>query len=168
MMDYLLPFLKTTLNLGLFIVIIYSVYRAIEWVRKEIVKEKLAQENKTDVSRNFNTLMFVGKINSLFGWIMVAGCVVAMIVGLISGATEKTIFYLISVFGVLLIPISLLVVASGQMISCFVSIERNTKDTSVSTERNTKDIKDTNELLRQILDKMEDKPNQQEEDKENQ
>ena len=31
---------------------------------------------------------------------------------------------------------------------------------------NTKDIKDTNELLRQILDKMGNKPNQQEEGKE--
>ena len=109
----------------------------------------MSEENKVDASRDFNTLMFVGRLNSFFGWIMVAGCVVAMIVGF--SDTDK-IF--ISLFGVLLIPISLLVVASGQMISCFVSTERNSKYTG--------------EILKKILDKMEDKPIQQEEDQENQ
>ena len=62
--------------------------------------------------------------------------------------------FLIAGIALLVIPLGLLIVASGQVISCFVS-----------TERNTKDIKDTNELLKKILDKMEDKPNQQEEGK---
>lgn len=108
----------------------------------------MSEENKVDASRDFSTLMFVGKINSFFGWIMVAGCVVAFFVGLIAGA-DKSGFYFYSLFGVMLIPISLLVVASGQMISCLVSTERNSKDTS--------------EILKKILDKMEDKPIQQEE-----
>ena len=62
--------------------------------------------------------------------------------------------FLIAGIALLVILLGLLIVASGQVISCFVS-----------TERNTKDIKDTNELLKKILDKMEDKPNQQEEGK---
>jgi len=41
----------------------------------------------------------------------------------------------------ILIPIALLVVASGQAISCFVSTERNGKETTL--------------LLQKILDKME-------------
>ena len=111
------------------------------------------------LSRDFSTLMFIGKLNSVFGWVMVAVCVVAFFAGV---GDENIWLAAPALFG---IPISLLVVASGQVISCFVYIERNTKDTLVSTERNSKD---TSEILNKILDKMEDKPIQQEEGKEKQ
>ena len=75
-----------------------------------------------------------------------AGSVIAIIIGL--SDTDKIV---VALTGALAIPISLLIVASGQIISCFVSTERNTKDTA--------------DILRQILDKMEDKPIQQEEGK---
>ena len=118
--------------------------------------EKLAEKNRQDreqsarnddMSRDFSTLMLVGKINAAVGWFLVIGSVFGAIV--LVGETKG-----VSLLALFLTPLALLVVASGQGISCFVSTERNTKD--------------TNELLRQILDKMEDKPNQQEEDKENQ
>ena len=101
------------------------------------------------MSRDFGTLMFIGQLNSVIGWLLVAGSVIAIIIGL--SDTDKIV---VSLTGAVAIPISLLVIASGQIISCFVSSERNTKE--------------ANGLLRQILDKMEDKPNQQEEGKEKQ
>ena len=99
------------------------------------------------LSRDFRILMLVGRINAAVGWFLVIGLVLGAIV-----FVENTKGY--SLIALFLIPFALLVVASGQGISCFVSTERNTKD--------------THGVLKQILDKMEDKPNQQEEVKEEQ
>ena len=86
------------------------------------------------ISGNFSTLLLVGRINSGLGWLMVLGCIVAIIIG----PMYEAVF---SLGGIVLLPISLLVVASGQAISCFVSTERNGKETTI--------------LLQKILDKME-------------
>ena len=75
--------------------------------------------------------MLVGKINSGLGWLMAICCIIGVISGEAIGA----------IVGIAFLPISLLVVASGQAISCFVSTERNGKETTV--------------LLQKILDKME-------------
>ena len=119
--------------------------------------EKLAEKNSRDreqsarnddLSDDFGTLLFLGEILSFLGWVVL---VISILVALISFFTTE---FIIAGGALLGIPIGLLVVAGGQMISCFVSTERNTKD--------------THGVLKQILDKMEDKPNQQEEDKEKQ
>ena len=114
--------------------------------RKVRVEIKDLGAEKKDAASDFGTLMFIGQLNSFIGWLLVAGSVIAIIIGL--SDTDKIV---VALTGAVAIPISLLVVASGQIISCFVSTERNTKE--------------TNGLLRKILDKMEDKPIQQEEGK---
>ena len=95
------------------------------------------------LSRDFGTLMFVGRLNSFLGWVMVAGCAIAIIAGLTMPGNEGAI----SLIGGLCIPISLLVVASGQLISCLVSTERNSKDTSELLHRHT-------EILTEISSKL--------------
>ena len=91
--------------------------------------------------------MLVGRINAAVGWVLVL-CIGAGALQFVKDTDG------VSLIALLFIPFALLVVASGQMVSCFVSTERNTKD--------------THGVLKQILDKMEDKPNQQEEVKEEQ
>jgi hypothetical protein len=89
------------------------------------------------ISNSYSTLMLVGSINSFLGWLMVIGSVIFFIASLNSGGPSA----LAGLFGLVLIPIALLVVASGQAISCFVQTERNGKETTI--------------LLQRILDKME-------------
>ena len=108
----------------------------------------LFKEKEDAVSRDFGTLMFIGQLNSFIGWLLVAGSVIAISIGLSDNNLLVPYKPILILIGAVAIPISLLVVASGQIISCFVSTERNTKE--------------TNGLLRKILDKMEDKPIQQE------
>ena len=111
----------------------------------------MSEENKDALSRDFFTLMQVGRINSFVGWILAIACAVGISVGVVVGIASEVEMFGVALIGLLFLPFSLLVVASGQYISCFVSTERNGKDTT--------------DLLRQILDKMEDKPIQQEEGK---
>ena len=88
--------------------------------------------------KDYGTLRTVGKINSVVGWILVGVATMVAIFGL---QDRSSIFLLTlpSLGGVLL---GLLVVASGQLISCFVDTERHSRDSS--------------ETLKQILEKMND------------
>jgi len=73
---------------------------------------------------DFKTLILVGQINSFVGWFLIVGVVVAAIA--LSERTEGVSFVFL-----LLIPFSLLIVASGQIITAFVSIARNSNDTAI-------------------------------------
>ncbi len=86
-------------------------------------------------SNDYQTLMLVGQINSFLGWLMVIGCGLGILYG--AGTGQGSVI----IGAALLLPISLLVVASGQVVSCFVSTTRNGKQTNI--------------LLQNILDKME-------------
>ena len=101
-------------------------------------KSKPEESNKSpeemNRSNDYSTLMLVGRINSGLGWLMVAGCVLTFLIGIADGNP-------IAAAALAFIPISLLIVASGQFISCYVSTERNGKETTI--------------LLQKILDKME-------------
>ena len=88
----------------------------------------------TSLSNNYQTLMLVGQINSGLGWFMVIGCAFLFVFSAINGNPVG------AGAGLAFLPISLLVVASGQAISCFVTTERNGKETTI--------------LLQKILDKM--------------
>ena len=88
-------------------------------------------------SSDYSTLRFIGKINSFIGWLAVGVGVLMIIVGL---GFNQFGFVAIGLPGFGLCLFGLLVVASGQMISCFVDTERHTRDSS--------------ETLKQILEKM--------------
>jgi len=109
---------------------------------EETTEEKVAIFT---LSRDFDTLMFVGRILSFVGWIIFVGCVISLFSAFV--AKGSTVYILLAVGGIGILN-SLLAVAAGQVISCFVSIERNTND--------------TNGLLKQILAKTGAKPIQPE------
>ena len=98
-------------------------------------------------SRDYSTLMLVGKINSFLGWIVVVGGVNGVFVGFAQG---NFAILTIAFPGLFAAIIGLLIVASGQMISCLVSTERNSKDTSEILGQHT-------EILRQIASNTETK-----------
>ena len=101
-----------------------------------------------DKSRDYSTLMFVGKINSVLGWVVVIGGIIAVFVGF--AAPSDLGILTISFPGLFAAIIGLLIVASGQIISCMVSTERNSKDTSEILGQHT-------EILRQIASNTETK-----------
>ena len=114
--------------------------------RKQAFKEETSREKKIDVaaSRDFGTLMFVGKINSFLGWIVVLGGVIGVFVGFAQGGFA---ILAIALPGLSAAIIGLLIAASGQMVSCLVSTERNSKDTTEILSQHT-------EILREISAKI--------------
>ena len=75
----------------------------------------------------FNTLLSFGQFISIFGWITVVASVIFIIVGIVS---IKTLGIVAIISGAMSLILSILVVALGQLISCFVSIEHNTYETN--------------------------------------
>lgn len=88
-------------------------------------------ENNEQNNQRFLTLLSLGKTLSTIGWIIVAvsGLLIILSLGSCSDGDklEGTIMFII---GFLSAGIGYLIVANGQMISCFVSIENNTHKTS--------------------------------------
>ena len=79
------------------------------------------------VSSSFNTLLRIGKFISGFGWFL---CVVAIIAFFFGFAdVQDEIRPMLFGGGIFTFICALIIVAFGQLISCFVSIERNTKAT---------------------------------------
>ena len=96
-------------------------------------------------SRDYSVLMFVGRVNSFLGWLMVIGCVIAAIAAFWLG--WGGIGEIAGYISLALIPYALLIVASGQVTSCFVSTERNGAETTILLQEQTI-------LLQRILYKM--------------
>ena len=114
--------------------------------RIQSFKDQSIKEKKDDIdaSRDYGTLMLVGKINSFLGWIVVVGGVIGFIVGLAEG---KFAILAVALPGLFAAILGLLIAASGQMISCLVSTERNSRDTSEILSQHT-------EILREISAKI--------------
>lgn len=74
----------------------------------------------------FNTLLGYGKFISGLGWLVIAIGIIAIIGGFASGSEVGVG---ISVGSLIFIILGIGMVASGQLISCFVSIEKNTRAT---------------------------------------
>ena len=86
---------------------------------------------------DYGTLRVVGKINSIVGWLVVLVGFV-LVVGGMEGGGQVNLAIILPGIGIFVV--GLLVVASGQMISCFVDTERHTRASS--------------ETLKLILEKM--------------
>jgi len=95
-------------------------------------ENSLNREKKEDTdigvqqSYQFKTLLSYGKFISGFGWFIGILGAIAIIGGLMSG--EEAGFG-IALGALLLVVIGIMMVVSGQLISCFVSIEKNTRTT---------------------------------------
>lgn len=95
---------------------------------KRVEVDKRYTNSKTNPSEiRFNTLLSLGQFVSAFGWIAVVASIIFIIVGIDS---IKTLGVIAIASGAISLIISILVVALGQLISCFVSIESNTHKTN--------------------------------------
>ena len=74
----------------------------------------------------FKTLLGLGNFVSGFGWLIVIASVIALIYGI---SEIRTLGAIVIIGGVISLVNGILVVAVGQTISCFVSIEHNTYET---------------------------------------
>lgn len=96
-------------------------------------------EEQGFLDRDFSTLMFIGRLNSIFGWALVALCLAAgvLLVGMSVALEDHKLAGILAAVAATLgaTLLALIVVASGQVITCFVSIERNTRDTAILQKR---------------------------------
>ena len=92
----------------------------------------------SSVVRDFSFLTLMGQINTVAGWLIFFAAVILMIVGGNKvSAGEEGLTLLMN--GAFFLPAALVVLAAGQMIHCFVSIENNGHQ--------------TNKLLKRLLEK---------------
>jgi cytochrome c biogenesis protein CcdA len=92
----------------------------------ELEEEK--QESISQAPTRFNTLLGIGKFIAGFGWLVVIVGIVALIFGISKLDESMGITSLIGGFS--FIVLGIVSVAYGQLIECFVSIEKNTKETN--------------------------------------
>ena len=109
--------------------------RAHIYQRKEVCFDCLQKLDESNSASNetakasktkFKTLLGYGKFLSGFGWIISIFSLIMIIVGFTSG---EAIGIPIALMSILLLISSILIVVIGQLISCFVAIEKNTRNT---------------------------------------
>jgi hypothetical protein len=100
-------------------------------------------DSVTPSNGDYSTLLTLGKVNSFLGWVGVVLGVIILARAIFSG--DGLLTGVFTGIGVMLL--GLLVVAFGQIISCFVDTERHTKASSEHSRTSS-------DTLKQILDKM--------------
>ena len=91
---------------------------------------RVSNNSKIDYVNNFKALSGYGSLISGTGWVIVIFSILAFIIGLISivNGTELELGgYTLMFSGVIFGISGLLLVVAGQIVSCFISIERNTR-----------------------------------------
>jgi len=83
----------------------------------------------TTIDTRFKTLLGYGKFLSSVGWFIIIIGIIAIFGGIVSGAEGDEIGFGIAMGAVVVIILGIGMVASGQLISCFVAIEKNTRST---------------------------------------
>lgn len=91
---------------------------------------------KKTLSRNFNTLLSFGTVISSVGWIVVALAVIGFFV---SFTMSGSIQYMGILVAIVTAAFGIVIVSYGQLISCFVSIERNTHATFKALLKESRD-----------------------------
>lgn len=76
----------------------------------------------------FKTLLGIGKFIAGYGWLIVIGGIVALILGV--AKLDEPIGIPSLIWGFSAIGLGIFSVAFGQSIECFVSIEKNTRETT--------------------------------------
>jgi len=92
----------------------------------ELEEEK--QELISQVPTRFKTLLGIGKFIAGYGWLIVIGGIVALILGV--SKLDEPIGIPSLIWGFSAIGLGIFSVAFGQSIECFVSIEKNTRETT--------------------------------------
>jgi len=93
----------------------------------ENLEEVLETNQQNQTNLRFNTLLSLGRFISFFGWLIVIAACIAILYGFgeLKGAGSFALFG-----GIIGLINGLILVAVGQLISCFVSIEHNTFETN--------------------------------------
>ena len=93
---------------------------------REVIEEEIVQAEKEGLKEqyDFKTLLGFGKFISGLGWVLVVLGLFGILSGLVTSGPARI---LAVIGGIYVITYGILIVASGQAISCFVAIERNTR-----------------------------------------
>ena len=85
-------------------------------------------EEDTSVPVYFKTLVWYAATMTLFGWLVL----IAGIVSIIISFSQEVIFnkYAFLLGGISLIMYGIITIVNGELITCFVSIEKNTRETN--------------------------------------
>lgn len=115
-------------------VIFWLVYRG----KKTASTGQLQSDNpmtgdKDDGTYQFKTLLGYGKFLSAIGWGLAAFGILGLIGGLNTGRVEGIMLASASFLGTIF---GISMVVGGQLVSCFVSIERNTRMTYETVKQN--------------------------------
>ncbi|MEO0083851.1 MAG: hypothetical protein ABIK33_05680 [candidate division WOR-3 bacterium] len=111
-----------------------SLYQRIK-SKQEVKIESLASDQISTWDTPFGTLLGYGKFISFIGWVFVFIGVIVIIVALV-GALGRKNFSIMGILPGVIIAISgIMTVASGQVISCFVAIEKNTRKSKELIEK---------------------------------
>ena len=84
-------------------------------------------DKQSSTKGRFSTLLGVGQFVAIIGWLITIGGGVTFIAGI---AANKAASLITVIGGIAAVAIGLLIVATGQSIACFVSIEKNTYETN--------------------------------------
>lgn len=104
--------------------------------------EKLTEKkNDSETGYNFKTLLYYGSLNSFIGGVIIFIGIIFLILSIVNFSMDKTInniyataFILFAIFSIIS---GFLLVVFGQSISCFVTIEKNTRKTYCILEKYT-------------------------------
>jgi hypothetical protein len=93
--------------------------------------EHTNKENKTDTGFHFKMLLCYGQIMSLLGWLFVVFGILIPLIGYLTswGDLGKPSNYVVGSAIAISILTGISFIVSGETISCFVAIERNTRST---------------------------------------
>ena len=105
-------------------IIVFGIFRL---TMSRQVSKSIEADQSGDAEFEFKTLLGFGKLISGLGWILVIIGAFVSLTGFTNSGMESLFFIL---GGLVVAIMGLFMVANGQLISCFVSIERNTRQTS--------------------------------------
>lgn len=96
-----------------------------EEITEDLLEEEV-EEEEAEVKYHFKTLLGYGKLISGLGWAVVILGIITIIAGL---SKAEDAWDIVAIRNIIIIILGFGMAISGQVISCFVSIERNTRAT---------------------------------------
>lgn len=98
--------------------------------RRVEVDSKYTNTKQNPINNRFKGLLGLGQFISVVGWVVLIFSIIFIIVGITSVSTRGTLWAIEIGGGIIGFLNSILFIAIGQIISCFVSIEYNTWETT--------------------------------------
>ena len=100
----------------------------------EGIEENMEDYDEIKVPFHFRTLLTFGYIISIVGWLLIIGGVLLLIKSISSSSSFESSAlvpgYSSFIMSVVFIFLGFLTVANGELLSCFVTIEKNSRETN--------------------------------------